>query len=79
MHISTPAFECPRRNLPKHFHVIGPILPEPNQVRDAVKEVLDNPVYRDNAKRIQDDFAMYDAPTRAAELLEALASGQLGR
>jgi len=51
--------------------------PSPEKVRDAVKEVLVNPVYRENAKRIQSDFAKYDAPTRAAELLEALASGEL--
>lgn len=53
--------------------------PSPGEVRDAVKEVLVNPVYRENAKRIQSDFAKYDAPTRAAELLEALASGELGQ
>jgi UDP:flavonoid glycosyltransferase YjiC (YdhE family) len=51
--------------------------PSPSEVRDAVKEVLVNPVYRDNARRIQADFAKYDAPTRAAELLEALANGEL--
>ena len=51
--------------------------PSPGQVRDAVKEVLSNPVYRNNARRIQVDFAKYDAPTRAAELLEALTSGEL--
>jgi len=51
--------------------------PSPDEVRDAVIEVLNNPVYRENAKRIQCDFAKYDAPTRAAELLESLASGDL--
>jgi len=51
--------------------------PSPGELRDAVKEVLANPVYRENARRIQSDFAKYDAPTRAAELLEALASGEL--
>jgi len=51
--------------------------PSRAEVRDAVKEVLVNPVYRANAKRIQSDFAKYDAPTRAAELLEALANGEL--
>lgn len=51
--------------------------PSPDLVRDAVREVLANPVYRDNARRIQADFAKYDAPTRAAELLEALAKGEL--
>ncbi len=51
--------------------------PSPGEVRNAVKEVLANPLYRDNAKRVQADFAKYDAPTRAAELLEALADGRL--
>ena len=51
--------------------------PTPSEVRDAVREVLANPVYRENARRIQADFTKYDAPTRAAELLEALASGEL--
>ena len=48
--------------------------PSPDEIRDAVKEVLVNPKYRENARRIQADFAKYDAPTRAAELLESLAA-----
>jgi len=51
--------------------------PSPDEVRDAVKKVIANPVYRENARRIQSGFAKYDAPTRAAELLEALANGEL--
>jgi len=51
--------------------------PSSAEVRNAVKEVLANPVYCENAKRIQSDFSKYDAPTRAAELLEALANGKL--
>jgi UDP:flavonoid glycosyltransferase YjiC (YdhE family) len=51
--------------------------PSPDKIRVAVKEVLSNPVYRENAKCIQADFAKYDAPTRAAELLEALVKGEL--
>jgi MGT family glycosyltransferase len=47
--------------------------PSPQAIREAVREVLENPVYRQNAKRIQADFATYDAPTLAAEHLEALA------
>jgi UDP:flavonoid glycosyltransferase YjiC (YdhE family) len=46
----------------------------PKEIRDAVREVLGNPMYRENAKRIQKDFAGYDAPERAVELLEDLAS-----
>jgi len=49
--------------------------PTPGEIREAVKDVLANPTYRENAERIQADFAKYDAPTRAAELLESLASG----
>lgn len=48
--------------------------PSPNAIREAVKEVLTDPIYRENARRIQTDFARYDAPTRAAELLESLAT-----
>jgi UDP:flavonoid glycosyltransferase YjiC (YdhE family) len=51
--------------------------PSPREICAAVKEVLANPVYRENAKRIQADFAKYDAPTQAAELLEAFAKGEL--
>jgi len=53
--------------------------PSPKAIREAVKEVLENPVYREHAKRIQADFGKYDAPTRAAELLEALARGERPR
>lgn len=53
--------------------------PSPDAIRDAVREALDNPVYRQNAQRIQADFAKYDAPARAAELLEALARGERPR
>ena len=50
--------------------------PRPEAIRRAVREVLQNPVYRENAKRVQADFAEHDGPTRAAELLEALAVGK---
>ncbi len=48
--------------------------PSPEQIHDAVKEVLGNPFYRENARRIQKDFAGYDAPVGAVELLEGLVS-----
>jgi MGT family glycosyltransferase len=47
--------------------------PSPEQVRRAVQEVLANPRYREHAGAIRADFAGYDAPTRASELLESLA------
>jgi MGT family glycosyltransferase len=46
--------------------------PTPAQIQTAVKKVLGNPVYRENAKRIQRDFAQHDAPNRAVQLLESL-------
>jgi MGT family glycosyltransferase len=48
--------------------------PTPDEIRWALKEVLSNPVYRENAKRVQADFARTNAPERAAHLLEGLAS-----
>ncbi len=50
--------------------------PSPEEVRDAVREVLTNPVYRENAGRIHADFARCDAPVTAVRLLEALARGE---
>jgi MGT family glycosyltransferase len=47
--------------------------PSPDQVRRAVKEVLSQSRYRENARKIQADFAKFDACTRASELLESLA------
>ena len=47
--------------------------PSPSSIKKAVKEVLSNATYRENAKRIQRDFARCDAPKRAVELLEQLA------
>ena len=50
--------------------------PSPLSIKLAVKELLFNPVYRKNAQRIQTDFARYNAPEKAAELLETLAEGR---
>ena len=46
--------------------------PSPFEIRVAVGEILDNPIYRHRAKQVQADFARYDAPELAAGLLEAL-------
>ncbi|MDX1414808.1 MAG: hypothetical protein R3293_11505 [Candidatus Promineifilaceae bacterium] len=46
--------------------------PSPWKLNRAVKELLGDPAYRQQAQRIGDDFARYNAPRRAAELLEAL-------
>ena len=47
--------------------------PSPEKIREAAREVLSNPTYRENAQRIQRDFSCYHAPEKAAELLGALA------
>ncbi len=47
--------------------------PTARQVRDAVHRVLADPTYRDNAKRIQADFARHNAAAEASDLLEQLA------
>jgi UDP:flavonoid glycosyltransferase YjiC (YdhE family) len=46
--------------------------PGPEQVRDAVCEVLRDGRYRDNARRLQKDFAQYDALGRIAGYIERL-------
>ena len=46
--------------------------PSPSALRRAIQEVLANPAYRQQARRIGDEFARYDAPRRAVELLEGL-------
>lgn len=51
--------------------------PSPKEIKKAVMEILSNPKYRKNAKRIQADFAKYDAPTKAVELLESLVHEKL--
>jgi UDP:flavonoid glycosyltransferase YjiC (YdhE family) len=40
--------------------------PTPDQIKRAVKEVLQNPSYRQKARMIQSDFARHDSPTEAA-------------
>jgi UDP:flavonoid glycosyltransferase YjiC (YdhE family) len=48
--------------------------PTPEQLRSAVRDVLTNPRYRQNAQRIQADYARHNAPEAAAVLLEQLAA-----
>jgi UDP:flavonoid glycosyltransferase YjiC (YdhE family) len=48
--------------------------PAPEQIRAAVHAVLDDPRYRQNARRIQASYARHNAPTEAAALLERLAA-----
>lgn len=46
--------------------------PRPKQLRRAVLQVLNTPAYRQNAQRIRDDFARYNAPQQAVTLIEQL-------
>jgi MGT family glycosyltransferase len=47
--------------------------PTAQQVGEAVRKVLNDPSYRDSARRIQAELAAKDAATEAATLLERLA------
>jgi MGT family glycosyltransferase len=55
---------------------LGRRSPSPARIRDAVAKVLSQPSYLDNARRIQRDFARYDAPTLIAELIESLVAAE---
>lgn len=50
--------------------------PSAEQVRNAVREVLGTPGYRQAARRLQAELAQHDAPSEAAHLLEQLAATQ---
>lgn len=47
--------------------------PTPDQLKKAIKEVIQNPSYRQKAQIVRSDFARHDSPTEAAQLLERLA------
>ena len=48
--------------------------PKPEQVRNAVNEVLRDARYREHARRLQAELAHHDGPTESALLLEQLAA-----
>lgn len=50
--------------------------PGPAQIRQAVRQILDNPSYRQKARQMQYHFAHYNAGSQAAILLEQLALTQ---
>jgi UDP:flavonoid glycosyltransferase YjiC (YdhE family) len=47
--------------------------PSPEQIRSAVRALLATDDYRQNARRIQADYARHNAPSEAVALLERLA------
>ncbi len=50
--------------------------PTPKQIKSAVNKVFSNDTYRENAKRIQNEMAKFDAPQKAIELLESIILGR---
>ena len=50
--------------------------PSPERLREAVRDVLDQPRYRERARAIADEMREYDAPATAASLLEELAQSR---
>lgn len=50
--------------------------PSPQNFLDAVKEVLENRTFVENARRLQTEIMRYDAPTKVVELLEGLVDEQ---
>lgn len=54
---------------------IAPRRLEPERLRAAVEQVLRDPSYRRNARRLAAAFSSYRGPARAAELLESLTTG----
>jgi UDP:flavonoid glycosyltransferase YjiC (YdhE family) len=47
--------------------------PKPTQLKNAVKQILESPHYRQKAQLIQSDIARYDTASLSAKLLEQLA------
>ena len=54
--------------------------PTPDQIREAVRALLDVPTYRDRARDLQSRYAQHDAAGAAADLVEGLlpAAGAAG-
>jgi UDP:flavonoid glycosyltransferase YjiC (YdhE family) len=47
--------------------------PTPQRILEAFRALMCEPRYRENARRLRDEIARTDAPTRAAEVIEQLA------
>ena len=52
--------------------MLDPVAAMPDDVREAVTAVLDEPSYRDSAERLRQEFAALPGPEFAVELLERL-------
>jgi UDP:flavonoid glycosyltransferase YjiC (YdhE family) len=53
---------------------LGTGQPTPQQIRDAVRQVLTDPRYRQRARALQADFARHDARSEVAAIVEQLAA-----
>jgi MGT family glycosyltransferase len=46
--------------------------PTPDKILEAVKQVLSNPIYRENAEKFRDESKKYNAPQMAVKLFEEM-------
>jgi MGT family glycosyltransferase len=46
--------------------------PRPKDIKKAIMKILSNSSYKENAQMLQSEFAKYDAPTSAVEIVEEL-------
>lgn len=51
---------------------LGKQQPTPEEIKKAVRKILSDPSYQQKAKELQADYAKYDAPALAVELIEEL-------
>jgi UDP:flavonoid glycosyltransferase YjiC (YdhE family) len=52
--------------------VLDPVAATPDDVREALTAVLNEPEFRDSAERLRQEFAALPGPSFAVELLERL-------
>lgn len=57
--------------------VLATDTPTPEQIRDAVDQILEKPEYRANAEKLQREFAAIDAAKELPRLLESLVEEQV--
>jgi UDP:flavonoid glycosyltransferase YjiC (YdhE family) len=55
---------------------LGTSYPTPEQIRDGVREVLENDSYRAKARTLQTNFAEYDALDRISRYVESFLRGE---
>ncbi|HET9747275.1 MAG TPA: glycosyltransferase, partial [Chitinophagaceae bacterium] len=53
--------------------------PAAEKIRSGVNEILSNPVYRENAEKLRDEFRCYDANTMSANWILSVIKGEPAR